>query len=192
MTTKYIEGDQIEQIFHKQHICYQKKYNDPKVADQICEAIFMLIPGVARLKELFLGWSLLPPKDRETIDEQLQQPDMYYLYRPLKEALIRYEIIQDTQGAPGCEPGLVSFSSDPQLEEGLTEVIHKLEDLLETVQKQDSDEFKYSKVIKSTSNIREFMSEVGTMPTNGPLTSSKGRPIYRSASMDDITNYRTA
>lgn len=57
-------------------------------------------------------------------------------------------------GAPGCEPGLVSFSSDPQLEESLTEVIHKLEDLLESVQKQTAEDFKYSKVIKSTSNIR--------------------------------------
>lgn len=33
----------------------------------------------------------------------------------------------DSTGAPGCEPGMVSFSCDPQLEEELVSVIYSLE-----------------------------------------------------------------
>lgn len=38
-----------------------------------------------------------------------------------------YNLFMNSIGAPGCEPGMVSFSCDPQLEEELVSVIYSLE-----------------------------------------------------------------
>ncbi|XP_022189748.2 uncharacterized protein LOC111048195 [Nilaparvata lugens] len=161
--TRHMEGEQIEKMYpYQETISLKNKYSEPEIAEEICEAIFMLIPGVNRLKELFLGWSTLPQKDRELIDERLKHPDLSFLYKPLREALTRYESVQDTQGAPGCEPGMVNFFGDPQLEEGLTAVIQKLEHLLtvarhqvESEASEESDDDASSiKTIHSSSNIK--------------------------------------
>ncbi|RZF32425.1 hypothetical protein LSTR_LSTR001889 [Laodelphax striatellus] len=166
MTTRHMEGKKVEKLYPHQEFLQNNKYAEPEIAEEICEAIFMLIPGVTRLKELFLGWSTLPQKDRELIDEKLQHPDFSHLYKPLREALIRYESVQDTQGAPGCEPGMVNFFGDPQLEEGLTAVIQKLEHFLTVIAShrlesdgsEDSDEpdddASSIKTIQSSSNIK--------------------------------------
>ncbi|XP_015591292.2 uncharacterized protein LOC107265902 [Cephus cinctus] len=106
------------------------KYMDETIFEQICDAIFTLIPEVPRLKQLFLSWSLLNFEEKQQLDEKVKtwyNPSRRQLYKPLREALIRWENLQDTQGAPGCEPGLVSFSCDPQLEEELVNVICSLE-----------------------------------------------------------------
>ncbi|XP_031827865.1 uncharacterized protein LOC116424923 [Nomia melanderi] len=98
--------------------------------EQICDTIFVLIPEVPRLKQLFLSWSQLGTEDRALLDAKVADwccPSRRQLYKPLQEALIRWETVQDTQGAPGCEPGMVSFSCDPQLEEELVSVICSLE-----------------------------------------------------------------
>ncbi|GLG98720.1 Uncharacterized protein GBIM_05322 [Gryllus bimaculatus] len=80
---------------------------DANDVEQICEAIFTLIPEVSRLKELFLCWSLLDAKARAEVDAQVCKwgsPERVQLYKPLKEALRRWELLQDTQGeeVKGC------------------------------------------------------------------------------------------
>ncbi|KAK9299532.1 hypothetical protein QLX08_007447 [Tetragonisca angustula] len=103
---------------------------EESVFEQICDTIFVLIPEVPRLKQLFLSWSQLGTEDRIQLDAKVANwccPNRRQLYKPLQEALIRWETLQDTQGAPGCEPGMVSFSCDPQLEEELVSVIYSLE-----------------------------------------------------------------
>ena len=82
------------------------------------------------MKQLFLSWSQLGTEDRVQLDAKVANwccPNRRQLYKPLQEALVRWETVQDTQGAPGCEPGMVSFSCDPQLEEELVSVICSLE-----------------------------------------------------------------
>ncbi|XP_012139278.2 uncharacterized protein LOC100874845 [Megachile rotundata] len=106
------------------------KSMEESVFEQICDTIFVLIPEVPRLKQLFLNWSQLGTDDRVQLDAKVASwccPNRRQLYKPLQEALIRWETVQDTQGAPGCEPGMVSFSCDPQLEEELVSVIYSLE-----------------------------------------------------------------
>ncbi|XP_033196660.1 uncharacterized protein LOC117160197 [Bombus vancouverensis nearcticus] len=103
---------------------------EDSVFEQICDTIFVLIPEVPRLKQLFLSWSQLGIEDRVQLDAKVANwccPNRRQLYKPLQEALVRWETVQDTQGAPGCEPGMVSFSCDPQLEEELVSVIYSLE-----------------------------------------------------------------
>ncbi|XP_003491858.1 uncharacterized protein LOC117242481 [Bombus vosnesenskii] len=103
---------------------------EESVFEQICDTIFVLIPEVPRLKQLFLSWSQLGIEDRVQLDAKVANwccPNRRQLYKPLQEALVRWETVQDTQGAPGCEPGMVSFSCDPQLEEELVSVIYSLE-----------------------------------------------------------------
>ncbi|XP_017787378.1 PREDICTED: uncharacterized protein LOC108570101 [Habropoda laboriosa] len=103
---------------------------EESVFEQICDTIFVLIPEVPRLKQLFISWSQLGTEDRVQLDEKVANwccPNRRQLYKPLQEALVRWETVQDTQGAPGCEPGMVSFSCDPQLEEELVSVIYSLE-----------------------------------------------------------------
>ncbi|XP_076302393.1 uncharacterized protein LOC143220670 [Lasioglossum baleicum] len=103
---------------------------EESVFEQICDTIFVLIPEVPRLKQLFLSWSQLGIEDRMQLDAKVANwccPNRRQLYKPLQEALVRWETVQDTQGAPGCEPGMVSFSCDPQLEEELVSVIYSLE-----------------------------------------------------------------
>ncbi|KAG7207874.1 hypothetical protein KM043_009471 [Ampulex compressa] len=85
---------------------------------------------VPRLKRLFLYWSQLGNDEKQQLDAKVAtwySSSRRQLYKPLQEALIRWETVQDTQGAPGCEPGMVSFSCDPQLEEELVSVICSLE-----------------------------------------------------------------
>ncbi|OAD57450.1 hypothetical protein WN48_02001 [Eufriesea mexicana] len=147
---------------------------EESVFEQICDTIFVLIPEVPRLKQLFLSWSQLGIEDRVQLDAKVANwccPNRRQLYKPLQEALVRWETVQDTQGyimgapkftqeilvipkysqlvtiskiviledplsrvpqetclsAPGCDPGMVSFSCDPQLEEELVSVIYSLE-----------------------------------------------------------------
>ncbi|XP_076683920.1 uncharacterized protein LOC143376969 [Andrena cerasifolii] len=103
---------------------------EESVFEQICDTIFVLIPEAPRLKQLFLSWSQLGTEDRVQLDAKVANwccPNRRQLYKPLQEALVRWETVQDTQGAPGCEPGMVSFSCDPQLEEELVSVICSLE-----------------------------------------------------------------
>ncbi|CAK9817708.1 hypothetical protein ANTPLA_LOCUS9429 [Anthophora plagiata] len=103
---------------------------EESVFEQICDTIFVLIPEVPRLKQLFINWSQLGNEDRVQLDAKVANwccPNRRQLYKPLQEALVRWETVQDTQGAPGCEPGMVSFSCDPQLEEELVSVIYSLE-----------------------------------------------------------------
>ncbi|XP_076653456.1 uncharacterized protein LOC143359404 [Halictus rubicundus] len=105
---------------------------EESVFEQICDTIFVLIPEVPRLKQLFLSWCQLATEDRVQLEAKVANwccPNRRQLYKPLQEALIRWETVQDTQGAPGCEPGMVSFSCDPQLEEELVSVIYSLEQL---------------------------------------------------------------
>ncbi|XP_054009452.1 uncharacterized protein LOC128892865 [Hylaeus anthracinus] len=101
----------------------------------------MIVP---RLKQLFLTWSQLGTEDRSQLDDKVANwccPNRRQLYKPLQEALVRWETVQDTQGAPGCEPGMVSFSCDPQLEEELVSVICSLELLF--VKTRRGKEFDY-------------------------------------------------
>ena len=54
-----------------------------------------------RLRELFLCWSLLNSEERAQLDSHIHtyvSPQRIQLYRPLKEALRRWELVQDTQG----------------------------------------------------------------------------------------------
>lgn len=56
---------------------------------------------VPRLKQLFLSWSQLGTEDRVQLDAKVANwccPNRRQLYKPLQEALVRWETVQDTQG----------------------------------------------------------------------------------------------
>lgn len=58
----------------------------------------MIVP---RLKQLFLSWSQLGTEDRVQLDAKVANwccPNRRQLYKPLQEALVRWETVQDTQG----------------------------------------------------------------------------------------------
>lgn len=51
-----------------------------------------------RLKELFLGWTVLDAEEKEMIDDLIIQSDKLQFYKPLMDALRQWELVQDTQG----------------------------------------------------------------------------------------------
>ncbi|KAL0279695.1 UNVERIFIED_CONTAM: hypothetical protein PYX00_001195 [Menopon gallinae] len=102
-------------------------------AEKISEAIFNLIPEVTRLKELFQNWSLLDEDGKRFVDLQVgkwNSPGHIQLYETVKQALTKWGKVQDTEGAPGCDPGWFTFSCDIQLEEELINVLQTVENLL--------------------------------------------------------------
>ncbi|KAK6629013.1 hypothetical protein RUM43_002830 [Polyplax serrata] len=113
-------------------------------ADKISEAIFNLIPEVTRLKELFQNWDKLDEEEREFIDTQVEKwnsPAHVQLYKTVKKALNRWGKVQDTEGAPGCEPGWFTFSCDSQLEEELINVLQTVENLLKRMKQVPRSHF---------------------------------------------------
>nr|CAD7195479.1 unnamed protein product [Timema douglasi] len=96
------------------------------------------------------------------------------LYKPLKEALYRWELLQDTQGAPGCEPGTVSFSCDPQLEEEITNIIYTLEVLLKKLRACGSKSKNVSII-----NI-EMCKDVGALTSNDRKSRQPGKSLSKS------------
>ncbi|XP_033327457.2 uncharacterized protein LOC117221011 [Megalopta genalis] len=144
-TSTATNGDSVDELMEE------------SVFEQICDTIFVLIPEVPRLKQLFLSWSQLAVEDRAQLNAKVANwccPSRRQLYKPLQEALIRWEAVQDTQGAPGCEPGMVSFSCDPQLEEELASVIYSLELLFSKGRRPWEIDTDYE-VTRSTSVMRE-------------------------------------
>ncbi|KAK2584248.1 hypothetical protein KPH14_006659 [Odynerus spinipes] len=91
--------------------------------------IFSLIPQAPPLKQLFLNWSALNLKERARLDVKILLwccPKRRQLYKSLREAMIRWENIQETQGAPGCEPAMIP-SCYSQFEEELGNLVCNLE-----------------------------------------------------------------
>nr|CAD7408001.1 unnamed protein product [Timema poppensis] len=132
---------------------------------------------VQRLKELFLCWSLLSSQERDELDRQVLSnfsQERMSLYKPLKEALYRWELLQDTQGAPGCEPGTVSFSCDPQLEEEITNIIYTLEVLLKKLRACGSKSKNVSII-----NI-EMCKDVGALTSNDRKSRQPGKSLSKS------------
>lgn len=61
----------------------------------------MLYFLVTRLKELFQNWNLLNDDERQFIDVQVEKwnsPGHKQLYKTVKQALIRWGKVQDTEG----------------------------------------------------------------------------------------------
>ncbi|PSN31592.1 hypothetical protein C0J52_22468 [Blattella germanica] len=213
MLSRCVHGDQNACLFNGKLALMRKKGMDDKDAEQICEAIFMLIPEVQRLKELFLCWSLLDSDERAELDSQIHKwvsPERAQLYKPLREALCRWELVQDTQGAPGCEPGMVSFSCDPQLEEEIVNVIYTLETLLDKL-RTSTDRLKkrpengIASGYPMAGEVPPITSKQETARIEQPLGLMKGRvkerlprsvqsccfPLQRQNSMEDISGYKT-
>ncbi|XP_034184937.1 uncharacterized protein LOC117606515 isoform X1 [Osmia lignaria lignaria] len=176
---------------------------DESVFEQICDTIFVLIPEVPRLKQLFLSWSQLGTEDRVQLDAKVASwccPNRRQLYKPLQEALIRWETVQDTQGAPGCEPGMVSFSCDPQLEEELVSVIYSLELLFTKNRRGKEIDMDYeigrctdikremSLNLNSESNLRSMLSPKDRTPHS---VHSCGYIADFKKSDDDLSGYLT-
>ena len=67
---------------------------------------------VPRLKELFLCWSLLDSEERVELDYYINtyvSSQRIQLYMALKEALRRWELVQDTQGKKDLNPSNLTF-----------------------------------------------------------------------------------
>ncbi|XP_048509805.1 uncharacterized protein LOC105691159 [Athalia rosae] len=191
-----------------------EKKMDESVFEQICEAIFLLIPEgihhcrsynlkshpklrsisclayllVPRLKQLFLSWSLLSPDEKLQIDTKVCSwfnPGRRQLYKPLQEALTRWENVQDTQGAPGCEPGMVSFSCDPQLEEELVNVICSLEMMFAKHENKDQ-----ATEPCNTTHCSRVLEEASLSARNSPRSvgSPKDRTLHSVYSCGYITS----
>ncbi|XP_046736842.1 uncharacterized protein LOC124405731 [Diprion similis] len=156
---------------------------------------------VPRLKQLFLSWSLLSTEERSQLDSRVctwYNPSRRQLYKPLREALIRWENVQDTQGAPGCEPGMVSFSCDPQLEEELVNVICSLE-MMFAKSRDSTDEMiegkniQYGRVLEEVSISARDSPRSGTSPKDRTPHSvhSCGHITDSKHSDDDLSGYLT-
>ncbi|KAK9501195.1 hypothetical protein O3M35_002267 [Rhynocoris fuscipes] len=141
----------------KLHLCtnrekYHKSTIGSRWRQQISEAILPLITEDTRLRNLYQKWSVLTPTEKVLIDEQEAFRDCIDLYMPLKEAMIQWETVQDTQGAPGFEQGLYTFTCDSQLEEELYGVVHKMDEIVKSITKgnlkvsnQREQDFSYNK-----------------------------------------------
>ncbi|XP_035738346.1 uncharacterized protein LOC118448764 [Vespa mandarinia] len=106
-----------------------RKEVDETIFEEICDVIFDLIPQAPSLKQFFLNWSALNHKERTRLDIKSRLwccPKRRQLYKSLREAMIRWENIQDTEGAPGCEPSMIP-SRYSQLEEELGNLVCNLE-----------------------------------------------------------------
>lgn len=119
-------------------------------AETICDTLIVLIPEVEDLKDVFLRWCALDRLSRAIVDASAQNwksRTRSLLYRPVREALRRWEFIQDTQGAPGFEPGLITFSCEPEFEEELSGVIYDLGKLIEKEELKNINRTLKSKLI---------------------------------------------
>ncbi|KAF6201226.1 hypothetical protein GE061_005673 [Apolygus lucorum] len=120
----------------KLHLCTsQERWPNPGVtwADQLTEAIVSSIPEDNKLRDLFIRWCTLRPDERLYIDENVTTRERFDLYLPLKRALCHWETMQDTQGAPGFEAGMYGFTCDSHLEEELTNIVCRIETLIDRV-----------------------------------------------------------
>ncbi|KAJ9581976.1 hypothetical protein L9F63_003666 [Diploptera punctata] len=207
MSFRRIHGNQNTHLLSRKFNSVKTRVMEDIDAEQICEAIFLLIPEVQRLRELFLCWSLLDSEERTALDSHIHTcvpPQRIQLYRPLKEALRRWEVVQDTQGAPGCEPGMVSFACDPQLEEEIVNVMYILETILGKLRTSK----KLIKEIpeKNTTNNYTMIEEVPTIIPRQEFSREnqiRGKekrphsvhsncfPINKQTSMEDISGYKT-
>ncbi|XP_043502291.1 uncharacterized protein LOC122524217 [Polistes fuscatus] len=111
--------------------CRQRAGNeiDESIFEEICEIIFDLIPQAPQLKQLFLNWSELNDRERTRLDVKSLLwccPKRRNLYKSLREAMIRWENIQETEGAPGCEPSTIP-SRYSHLEEELGNLVFNME-----------------------------------------------------------------
>ncbi|KAI4500063.1 hypothetical protein M0802_004933 [Mischocyttarus mexicanus] len=105
---------------------------DESIFEEICDIIFDLIPQAPQLKQLFLNWSELNDRERARLDVKSLLwccPKRRQLYKSLREAMIRWENIQDTEGAPGCDPSTIP-SRYSHLEEELGNLIFNMENSL--------------------------------------------------------------
>ncbi|XP_076237008.1 uncharacterized protein LOC143180877 [Calliopsis andreniformis] len=162
------------------------------VFEQICDTIFVLIPEVPRLKQLFLSWSQLATEDRAQLDAKVANwccSSRRQLYKPLQEALVRWETVQDTQGAPGCEPGMVSFSCDPQLEEELVSVICSLELLFSKNRRNKEIDVDYE-VGRCTDIMREMSLNLNCENNLRSILSPKDRTPHSVHSCGYITDFK--
>ncbi|XP_076160067.1 uncharacterized protein LOC143143077 [Ptiloglossa arizonensis] len=165
---------------------------EESVFEQICDTIFILIPEVPRLKQLFLSWSQLGTEDREQLDAKVENwccPSKRQLYKPLQEALVRWETVQDTQGAPGCEPGMVSFSCDPQLEEELVNVICGLELLFTKNRKGREIDVDYE-IYRCSDIIREVSPNLNPESNLRCILSPKDRTPHSVHSCGYIADFK--
>ncbi|XP_043262077.1 uncharacterized protein LOC122402939 [Colletes gigas] len=165
---------------------------EESIFEQICDTIFVLIPEVPRLKQLFLSWSQLCREDRIQLDAKVGNwccPNRRQLYKPLQEALVRWETVQDTQGAPGCEPGMVSFSCDPQLEEELVSVICSLE-LLFLKNRRGRDFDVDYEVNRSTDIMREVSLNLNCDSNLHSILSPKDRTPHSVHSCSYIADFK--
>uniref|UniRef100_A0A0A9YXI8 Ribonuclease S-2 n=1 Tax=Lygus hesperus TaxID=30085 RepID=A0A0A9YXI8_LYGHE len=120
----------------KLHLCTsQERWSTPGVtwADQLTEAIVSSIPEETKLRDLFVKWCALRPDERLYVDENINTRERFDLYLPLKRALGHWETIQDTQGAPGFEAGVYGFTCDPHLEEELTNIVCRIETVIDRI-----------------------------------------------------------
>nr|XP_018901033.1 PREDICTED: uncharacterized protein LOC109033064 [Bemisia tabaci] len=172
---------------------------NPCLAKQIYEAIYHLIPEEERLKELFLGWTVLDAEEKEMIDDLIIQSDKLQFYKPLMDALRQWELVQDTQGAPGCRRGLVSFPCDPQVKKELTRVIFTLENILEKIHQENravvsSENVCCSSSVANDSDImipeRTQSDGVIVEEIHHQLISCHNRVMLRSFSLDGLCSYK--
>lgn len=74
---------------------------------------------------------MLSADERKSIDENIITRERFDLYIPLKRAMKHWELVQDTQGAPGFENGLFAFTCDSHLDEELATLVTRVENLID-------------------------------------------------------------
>ncbi|XP_054276241.1 uncharacterized protein LOC128995292 [Macrosteles quadrilineatus] len=162
----------------------------PAFQRQIRDVVFTLIPEVPKLRDLYLSWESLSTQDKAVIDEygksRGNSPGME-LYKPLVDALKYWDDVQNTQGAPGCDAGLVTLSGHPQIEAALTSVVCTLECLVKRLHSETSTH------LPSMSDSRLTTSLVSVFEDEKDRGDSSLVVVYesrhkRSLSLDDIPN----
>uniref|UniRef100_T1HV16 Uncharacterized protein n=3 Tax=Rhodnius prolixus TaxID=13249 RepID=T1HV16_RHOPR len=123
----------------KLHLCtYREKIHRSLITsrrwrERMSEALLPLMITDDRLKGIFHRWNLLTSSEKAAIDEQIEASEYLDIYSSVKEALTRWENIQDVQGAPGFEPGTYAFTCDSRLDEELPNVLKKMELLVKAI-----------------------------------------------------------
>ncbi|XP_046674191.1 uncharacterized protein LOC124363106 [Homalodisca vitripennis] len=165
----------------------------PTFQQQIRDIVFTLIPEVPRLKDLFLSWEALTVEDKDVVEHYGKTNSTGLgLYKPILEALRHWDRVQDTQGAPGCDPGMVTLSGQPQIEAALTKAVYTLECLVSKLHDDSSSEHlgTYS-ISRLSSSLRSVYDDEKDRGDNNGDNANHSCFTRRSLSLDDLPKLLT-
>ncbi|GLV46650.1 hypothetical protein CBL_11507 [Carabus blaptoides fortunei] len=106
-------------------------------SDRLCRVFFSLICSVPRLAELFQQWCTLDEEEKSELDNVVMDvlgEDYLARYSAIREALMRWDIVQDTEGAPGfTKYGIFDHFITDETEPEVMKVVKTIEQFIKQI-----------------------------------------------------------